>query len=184
MNKVIVKHLNHYQYIYLLIMIILGSGFLFGIVMELMSQPVFVLQKNFFDDLITLDNIQTYMYLILLLYLFIILNSFHVLGILLLSMITFIFGVHSGVYLIHLCQSFPNLIFFFSDFLFIICQWFSFILLVVASMEIALNVLAVTFVFKETLKISEVVHQFLNYGFFSVFILFISIIVKIYLLRI
>lgn len=182
MNTAIMKHLNHYHYIYLFIGILFGSGFLFGIVMSTCKQPLILFNSSWIENLITLDNIQSYMYIMLGIYVLIILFSFHALGILWLSLFTFIIGVHYGAYFVSLINNFPTILFLISDLLFIFMQWLSVLILLKICTEVSINIFCTIFVVKETLRLTEVIHQFLNDGFLSLLILFSSIILKTYLL--
>ncbi len=183
MNTAISKHFNHYQYIYLFMIILFGSGFFLGILMKLFNQPILLFQSTYIDHFITLDNIKNYMYLMLLIYLLLVFNSLHVLGVISLGAFIFIYGIHNGVYMYNICAQFTNILSFIINIIFLMMQWASIALLLVGCIEIAMNIFAVSFIFKETIKPIEIMHQYLNFGFISMFILFISIIFKTYMMK-
>ncbi len=183
MNTAISKHFNHYQYIYLFMIILFGGGFFLGLTMKLLHQPMILFQTTYINHLITLDNIKNYMYLILFIYILLIFNSLHVLGVITFGAFIFLYGLHNGVYLYSLCSQFQHVFGFIVDLVFLLMQWGSVAILLVGCIEIAINIFAVTFVFKEAIRPSEILHQYLNYGFISVFIFFISIIFKTYMMK-
>lgn len=184
MTTAISKHFNHYQSLYLFTIILFGGGFFYGIIATLLKQPIFLFQSELISHIISLDNILHYMYFVLFIYFIISLQAIHVLGVIFISLIIFVYGIHNGVYLIHVIEQFSTLFSLIIEIFFILMQWGSIVVFSIGCIEISINIMAVSFFYKESIKLSEVCHQYMNFGFVSLFILFLSIILKTYLLRI
>lgn len=174
------KYFNHYQLIYLFAMILFGSGFLLALILKLCNQPLLIFFPQFFNQIITVDLIQSYLYFMLCLILILILCSFHIFGVVLIGIITFLLGIHTGNYSAILFDQSLYVIQHLWEQFFILSQSASILILIIGAIEMAINVFAVTFIFKERLKPIDLMNHWINYSFISCLILFVTIILKIY----
>lgn len=180
MKSILKKYFNHYQLIYLFTMILFGSGFLLSLSLKLTKQPVWILIPEYYTHTINVNNIQNYLYFMIGLSLIIIFFSFHGFGVIVIGIITFLLGIHNGVYCYQLffeSYSFFKITF---ELMFMISQIVSLTLSIVGALEMSINVFAVSFIFKDRLKTSDIIHHCLNYCFLTYVVLFLSIILKIY----
>ncbi len=181
MKRKILDYLNHYQLIYLFSTILLGSGFILAIILKLNHQSVWIMFDSIYSSLINMDVLKLYLYFILCLIFLIIFSSFHVFGILIIGVITFLYGVHIGNYIYVIFTQSLGFLKTINELLFILTQTIGIFVILNGAIEISMNVFAITFVFKERLKAIDLLNYYINYVFITLTIVFISIILKIYI---
>lgn len=181
MNNILKKYINHYQIIFLYTIILFASGFILVLGLNLFHQPVLLLINKFYNQIINIELIQSYLYFMICLILIIIFSSFHIFGIILIGLITFLLGIHNGNYCYIMFNLHLPILKLFYEILFLLFQSSCLIVAIIGAVEMSINVFAVSFLFNERLKSSDLIHHCLNFLFISFTILFISIILKIYL---
>lgn len=178
MNAILKKIFLQYIYIILYICTLFIVGFTLTIILKFLGYNPILIISRFYNNIITLNDLLSYLYYIIFLGGFIVLLGFHSFGVLLIGLIAFLLGIHNANYsLLIVTLPFWKLLF---EIIFLLFQSIGLIVLMIGSLELSINVYATTFILNERLKYSDILHHLLNFSFIAYVLLFVSIIFKIY----